>query len=94
LAEHATRHKPAAVSSTVDALAYQLRGGVAALREPSAQRRVSEFDELQIRGVAKRLIVPRWGKSNNGELPSKMPPWSPDEIETLLETWRTLHVGG
>jgi hypothetical protein len=85
--------KFAASSSTVEALAYQLRGGVCALRDSSAQRRLSELDELQMREIANRLIKPRWGKSVAGEPSSNMPPWSSVEIETILETWRALHVG-
>jgi len=83
--------KGRAAASTVEALAYQLRGGVNSLREPSAQRRLSELDEIQAREIANRLTRPRWGKSKNGETPSKVPPWSQSEIDTFVEMWRRLH---
>jgi len=83
--------KHRATNSTVEALAYQLRGGVNALREPSAQRRLSELDDAQMREIAQRLTKSRWGKSNNGETPPKVPPWRQIEIETFVEIWRNLH---
>jgi hypothetical protein len=63
-----------AATSTVEALAYQLRGGVAVLREPSALRRLSELDEAQIHEIAERLT-------------KRIPPWRADEIETFIKLW-------
>jgi hypothetical protein len=80
-----------AAGTTVEALAFQLRAGADALREPSTQRRLSELDQAQMREVAQRLTKPRWGKSKNGETPARVPPWRQSEIETFVEIWRNLH---
>jgi hypothetical protein len=84
------RHDRAA-ASTVEALAYQLRAGPGALRESSAQRRLSEFDESQVRELCGRLKKERWGISKHGEMPPRVPPWKPEEIESLVQTWSNLH---
>jgi hypothetical protein len=96
-------HMKAAAISTVEALAYQLRGGVETLRDPEAQRRLRELDETQVREIANRLTKWRWGKFGNGKkapnvkrLPfageeGAVPPWEPANIETLFETWSRLH---
>src|SRR5271165_829399 len=55
-------HAMSAAASTVEALAYQLRGGVEALRDLEAQRRLLELDEAQMREIANRLTKWRWGK--------------------------------
>src|SRR5262245_8467170 len=78
--------KGRAASSTVEALAYQLRDGVRALREPSAQQRLSEFNEEQMREFVERLTKERWNKSGT----ARVPPWAPEEIETLVEVWGAL----
>jgi hypothetical protein len=78
--------KGRAASMTVEALAYQLRDGVDALREPSAQRRLSELDEAQLLDVAERLTLERWNKTGT----ARVPPWAPEEIETLMEMWSAL----
>lgn len=78
-----------AAESTVEALAYQLHAGTDALREASAQRRLAELDEAQMRGIAGRLTRARWGKSDT---PQRVPPWAESEIETFIETWRALHA--
>jgi hypothetical protein len=80
-----------AAASTVEALAYQLRAGPSALREPSAQRRLSEFDERQVRRFCKRLTKERWGVSNNGGPPPRVPPWKPAEVKSLVALWSNLH---
>jgi hypothetical protein len=75
-----------AVASTLEALAFQLRGGVNALRETSALRRLGEFDEHRMKEIAQRLTKPRWNKAGDG----RVPPWSADEIETFFEVWSLL----
>jgi hypothetical protein len=79
-AEMSTR----AAGSTVEALAHQLRGGIDALREPSALRRLSELDETQMREIADRLARSRWGQFKKGE----MVPWTSEEIEAFAKLWR------
>jgi hypothetical protein len=76
-----------AAATTVEALAYQLRGGVSALREPSALRRISDLNESQIHEIAQRLTKERWGKAEPGRQPKRVPPWQPDEIEVLISIW-------
>jgi hypothetical protein len=68
-----------AAASTVEALAFQLRRGFSALREPSAQCRLFELNEKQVSGIAKRLTI--------GRQPQRVP-WSENEITALLEMWR------
>jgi hypothetical protein len=80
-----------AASSTVEALAFQLRAGVTALREPSALRRIAELNEGQAREIASRLGRERWGISKGGEMPPRVPPWEADEIATFLKVWRLGH---
>jgi hypothetical protein len=65
-------------SSTVEALAYQLRGGFHVLRKASAQRRLFELDERQVHDMAKRLSRERCGS----------PAWSENEIKAFLELWK------
>jgi hypothetical protein len=80
-----------APAATVEALAYQLRGGVEALRDLDARRRLSELNEAQMREIADRLTKWRWGISKDGEMPPKVPPWTPDEIEAFAKLWRNHH---
>jgi hypothetical protein len=80
-----------AAASTVEALAYQTRAGVSALCESSAQRRLAQLDERQMRELCGRLTKERWGLSKNGEHPPRVPPWKPDEIQSLVQLWSNLH---
>jgi hypothetical protein len=73
---------------TVEALAYQLRGGIEALREESALLRIAALDEQQARGFAKRLCKERLGKCELGKPFFNVPPWTEIEIETFIEIWR------
>jgi hypothetical protein len=96
---HHLNRRPATPQSTVEALAYQLRGGVDALRDPSALRRLSELGETQMREIADRLTKWRWGKFENGKVAPNVrrlphageegavPPWTADEIETFMKIW-------
>jgi hypothetical protein len=70
-------HLPHAASSTVEALAYQLRGGAAVLHDPSVIRRISELDQTQMRNIAERL-----GK--------RVPPWELAQIALFVDAWRTV----
>ena len=72
---------PRAAASTVKALAFQLRNGVDALRDPSTLRRLSDLSERQMRDLADHLGIWRWRR------------WSPDEIEVLIRIWGTNHLG-
>jgi hypothetical protein len=73
--------RPRAAASTVNALAFQLRGGVDALRDPSTLRRLSDLSERQLRDLADHLGIWRWRR------------WSPDEIVVLVRIWGTNHFG-
>ena len=84
------RRMSQAAGCTVEALAHQLRGGVRALREPSALRRISELREPQMREIAQRLTKERWSKS--GE--TRRPPWERDEIETFIRIWGIANATG
>jgi hypothetical protein len=77
-AEFAGKPTDRAATSTVEALAYQLRGGVAALREPPALRRLSELNEAQMREIADRLT-------------KRTPPWEPADIAKFIEMWKKCH---
>jgi hypothetical protein len=93
------RDRPAS-DYLVEALAYQLRDGVDALKEPSALRRISEIDEAQMRDIADRLTKWRWRKFKSFETAPRVkrlpvadekgagPPWAPDEIEAFVDIWR------
>lgn len=70
--------KGRAAASTIEALAYQLRGGVAALQEPAAQHRLAQLDQAQMREIAARLA-------------KRVPPWSAADIEALTEMWSKRH---
>ena len=67
---------PRAAASAVEALAYQLRDGVKALRDPSTLRRIAELSEPQMREIAKRLT-------------KRVPPWQADEINIFIKIWGT-----
>ena len=100
--ELAYRHHRGAAGSTVEALAYQLRDEIDALRQPSALRRLSELDEDQMREMADRLFKWRWRKFKSFEtaprvrrLPTPgekgaVPPWTEDEIKAFVMIWRNV----
>jgi hypothetical protein len=89
--------RPAPKALLVEALAYQLRGGVNALKEPSALRRISELDEAQAKDIADRLTKWRWSKLalNAPRVqrlpypnePGTVPPWEPGQINMFIEIW-------
>jgi hypothetical protein len=85
----------------VEALAYQLRSGVSALREPSALRRISEINEVEARDLADRLTKWRWSKLvlNAPRVqrlpypnePGTVPPWESAQINMFIEIWGKTH---
>ena len=60
---------------TIEALMFQLRRGVEELKNPSAQQRLSELSDGQLRDVLVRLqkLKPEIAKS-----------WTPEELEILV----------
>jgi hypothetical protein len=66
-----------AAASTVEALMFSLRAGVAALGKPDTLRRLSELSDAQLREVAVRL------QKFTAEIAR---PWPPEDIEVLLAT--------
>jgi hypothetical protein len=90
LADINDRHGRAA-ASTFEALAFQLRAGPSALRDSKVQHRLVQLDESQARELCGRLTKERWGISKGREQPARVPPWKPDEIESLVRLWSSLH---
>jgi hypothetical protein len=72
-----------AAQSTIDALLYSLRSGIAALKKPETQRRISELNEEQLHLVGGRLqrFKPEIARA-----------WTPADIERLVETWGACHA--
>src|ERR1700730_14672467 len=86
-----------APKALVEALAYQLRGGVTALTALTALRRIAELDEAQAKDIAERLTKWRWSKLAlkaprterlpvSGE-PGAVPPWESAQIEMFVDLW-------
>jgi hypothetical protein len=73
-----------AAQSTIDALLYSLRSGVAALARQDVQRRLAAADENQLRQMCALL------QRRN---PRIAPSWSDAEIENLIEAWAARHDG-
>jgi hypothetical protein len=73
-----------AAVTVVEALAYQLRDGVKALRDPSAQRRISKMSEQQMLAAAARLTKEQWGRHGT----RRVPPWQPNEIASFIKIWK------
>jgi hypothetical protein len=80
-----------APATTVEALAYQLRGGVEVLREESALPRVAALDEKQAMDLANRLCKERFGKCEIGKPFFNVPAWTEFEIKTFIKIWRLSH---
>jgi hypothetical protein len=79
-----TRHENvtrAAAASTIDALAFSLRRGVAELANADSRRRLSELSDEQVRIVCRRL------QSFKPEIAT---PWPPEELEALMIIWGKL----
>jgi hypothetical protein len=77
------RPQPRAAGSTVDALLFSLRAGVAALGKPETQRRIGELSEEQLHEVGGRLqrLKPEIARA-----------WTVADIERLVETWGACHA--
>jgi hypothetical protein len=64
--------------STIDAVMYSLRGGIAVLSRDDVRCRLAVIDESRLREMIVLL------QKRDGRI---APRWSDDEIEKLLETW-------
>ena len=73
-----------AAASTVEALVFGLRDGLAALpKNPDRLRRLSELNAEQLKAVCRRV------QDFNPEIAT---PWSSDEVAALITKWRELHA--
>jgi hypothetical protein len=73
-----------AAASTVEALVFGLRNGLAALpKNPDRLRRLSELNAEQLKAVCRRV------QNFNPEIAT---PWSSDEVAALITKWRELHA--
>jgi len=68
--------------STIDAVMYSLRGGVAVLSRDDVQHRLAVIDETQLLKMID-LLQKRDGKI--------APRWSDEEVEQLMQTWTACH---
>jgi hypothetical protein len=75
------RGRPAP-ETMVEALMYSLRRGVNELTKPDTLRRLSMFDEGQLRRVCRRV------QNFNAEIAT---PWPSEEVAALIARWRELH---
>jgi hypothetical protein len=73
--------KPAAAQSTVDALLYSLRSGIAALLRHDVQQRLALMSDPQIHEICAVL------QKCDGRI---APHWSDGEIEKLLKAWMSV----
>jgi hypothetical protein len=72
----------AAPSTTIEALMFSLRRGIAELTRPDTQRRLSDLDAEQLKAVCRRV---------QSFKPEVATPWSPEETAALIAKWRELH---
>jgi transposase len=72
-----------AAASTVEALIYVLRSGVAALADSKTKARLAQLDEKQLREVAER--VQRFKQEI-------APVWTAEEVDKLLAAWGDTNV--
>jgi hypothetical protein len=86
-AELAGQAADGAARFTLEALAHQLRGGVDALRNPTAQRRLDQLDESQLREICDRLGKERWNLDGK----RKCPPWPAADVQALMKIWSETH---
>jgi len=71
-----------AADSTLEALMFSLRSGLAALGKPDTLRRLSECGVEQARAIAVRVQKFK---------PEIAPPWTPENVEVLLAAWSKVH---
>jgi hypothetical protein len=65
-----------AATSTVEALAFQLRAGVGVLKERDVRRRLSELSDEQLVEICARV---------QRHKPEIAPVWSDDDVNTLMQ---------
>ena len=68
--------------STIDAVMYSLRNGVAALSRADVRGRLAVIDEKQVREMIVLL------QTRDGRIAAQ---WSDGEIEQLVTAWATCH---
>jgi hypothetical protein len=68
-------HRNDAPQATIEALAFSLRDGIAALGRSATLRRLSELSPAQLREVAVRVQKFK---------PEIAQPWKPEEVEVLI----------
>jgi hypothetical protein len=71
-----------APAATVEALVFQLRSGVDALREQGTLTRLARLNKSQARAVAERVHKFK---------PDIAPAWGLQEVEALLRVWSLRH---
>jgi len=76
------RLRDRAADSTVEALMFSLRSGLAALGKPDALRRLSQCSDEQARAVAVRVQKFK---------PEIAPAWTLENVEVLLVAWSKIH---
>lgn len=69
-------------TTAVEALMYSLRRGIIELTQPDTLRRLSMFDEGQLKAICRRL---------QNFKPEIATPWSSEEVAALIARWRELH---
>jgi hypothetical protein len=86
--ESASQRSPTATpASTVEALLYALRGGLACLGDPANRARLRSCDDAAMKEIIARLRT--WKDRKLDWLPT----WSAADISNLAKAWRTLREG-
>jgi hypothetical protein len=75
------RRKYGAPQPTVEALMFELRRGLGAIKHPDNQRRLSELNDEQMREVAARV---------QKFMPHIAPAWKSADVEALISAWSKL----
>jgi hypothetical protein len=70
-----------AAAATVDALVFELRRGLHAIKHPDNQRRLSELNDEQMREVAARMQI---------LMPHIAPAWQSADVAALISLWSKL----
>jgi hypothetical protein len=70
-----------AAHSTIDALVFQLRDGLNAIKDASALRRLSEVRDQQLPEACQRVL---------NFTPNIAAPWTPKQAAALTAVWRSL----
>ena len=69
--------------TTIEALIYELRGGLGALAEDGTRGRLARCDKGAMRQVVNRLRPGKGGRYD--------PNWNAADIQTLMLEWRKLN---